>query len=173
MKGMLSMNSMYKISTLFSVAILCLSNLYATSDVRPPEFVFLVPSYNNEGWAKRNLDSLIHQKTTARYRIICVDDCSTDKTGSIMDEYAQDHKLSQTFLTIIHNKKRKGATCNIYTTIHEQCKDHEVVVLVDGDDIIAHNLVLDRLVHEYTDPNLWMTYGSFVFYPSSRWGTTL
>ena len=141
----------------------------ATSDL---EFIFVVPSYNNAQWVNRNLDSLAFQRTSVPYSIICVDDCSTDSTGKLMDDYAVDHNLSEPFLKIIHNPKRMGALYNIYTTIHTHCKDNQIVVLVDGDDVIAHNLVLDRLAREYADPHLWMTYGSFIFYPSGIWGTT-
>ena len=34
------------------------------------EFVILVTSYNNEKYARRNLDSLIHQRSTFPYQII-------------------------------------------------------------------------------------------------------
>lgn len=137
-----------------------------------PELVIVVPSYNNEKYARRNLDSLTKQKTTNPYSIIYIDDCSTDKTGSIVDDYARTHELPSTFLKVIHNKERKGALANIYETIHAHCKDHQIVVLVDGDDALNHDGVLARLEREYSDPDLWMTYGQFIFYPSTKWGMT-
>ncbi len=144
-----------------------------TESIQPPlEFVILVPSYNNEKYARRNLESLINQKTSVPYSIICVNDCSTDKTGAIMEDIARENNLSSSFLKIIHNPARKGALANIYNTIHDHLKDHQIVVLVDGDDSLAHNNVLARLEQEYANPNLWMTYGQFIFYPSGRWGTT-
>ncbi len=136
------------------------------------EFVFLVSSYNNEKIVKRNLDSIAHQKTHAKYSIICVNDCSTDKTGQMMEEYAKEHNLPESFLKIINNKTRVGALENIYTTIHTHINDHQIVVICDGDDYIAHDRVLERLEKEYSDPNIWLTYGSFLFYPSGKWGTT-
>ena len=154
----------------FSFFLTTTAWLFAT--IQPIEFVIVVPSYNNEKYARRNLDSLIRQKNTHPYSIICVNDCSTDKTGTIMDEYAREHNLPSTFLKIIHNNERKGALANIYNTIHDNCKDHQIVVLVDGDDALAHNGVLARLEKEYSNPDLWMTYGQFIFYPSTQWGTT-
>ncbi len=165
--------SLQYLKFIFCGLVTSCSLIHAALDLLPPlEFVFVVPSYNNEKWVVRNLDGLTHQRTSVPYSIICVDDCSTDKTGKIMDDYASDHNLDPSFLRIIHNKKRRGALANIYHTIHEQCKDHQIVVLCDGDDVIAHNLVLDKLAKEYADPNLWMTYGQFIFYPSGKWGTT-
>ena len=138
----------------------------------PTEFVIVVLSYNNENkWAERNLDSLINQRTSRPYRIICVNDCSSDKTGAIMDNYVKKHKLPESFVKLIHNKKRVGALANLYNTVHEQCKDHEVVVLMDGDDALAHRNILARLEKEYSDPDLWLTYWQFVFYPGAQWGT--
>lgn len=171
MKG-LSMKCMHILGKSICLAVSIANMLQSTIQKSPLEFVIVVPSYNNEKYARRNLDSLIHQKTSVPYSIICIDDCSTDKTGALMDDYARKHKLSSSFLKIIHNEKRMGALSNIYTTIHNHCKDHQVVVLVDGDDCLAHNLVLARLEAEYANPELWMTYGQFIFYPSTKWGTT-
>lgn len=134
------------------------------------EFVVVIPSYNNEKWARRNLESIVNQKTDKKFSIICVNDCSKDATGSIMDEFAKKYASKPDFLKVIHNPTRKGATYNIYNTIHEQCEDHQIVVLVDGDDALSTHMILDRLAKEYADPNLWMTYGQFIFYPSGQWG---
>lgn len=152
------------------LALTLLSTFGAAARQEPfkAEFVILVPSYNNEKYAARNLESLVHQKTALPYSIVCIDDCSQDRTGAIMDEYADKYS----FIKVIHNKKRMGAMANIYNGVHQHCKNHQVVILVDGDDFAPHNLILERLEQEYADPQLWMTYGQFIFYPSSQWGTT-
>lgn len=133
------------------------------------EFVILVTSYNNEKFARRNLDSLIHQRSTLPYQIICVDDGSSDRTGKIMDEYVKEHTLSESFIKIIHNKERVGSALeNIYNTVHNHIPDHKIVVCVDGDDTLSMNGVLERLEQEYKDPNIWMTYGRFVVIPAGE-----
>jgi hypothetical protein len=38
----------------------------------------------------------------------------------------------------------------------------DIVVSLDGDDWFAHNDVLENVATAYEDPNVWMTYGSFV-----------
>lgn len=40
--------------------------------------------------------------------------------------------------------------------------DDEVIVQLDGDDWLAHREVLARLEGVYEDPNVWITYGSFI-----------
>ena len=137
-----------------------------------PELRIVVPSYNNKKYARRNLESLIHQKVDLPFSIVVVNDCSTDGTGAILEEVKKDYNLSDDFLTIVHNEKRRGALANIYTTVHERCRDNHIIVLVDGDDALAHPQALQRIVREYKDPDILMTYGQFVFYPSGDWGTT-
>ncbi len=89
-----------------------------------PEFVIIVPSYNNELYARRNLDSLINQQTKQPFTIKLINDCSTDKTGSIMDEYAKKYP----FIIVQHNKERKGALENTYNAVmalkDSQIADH-------------------------------------------------
>ena len=141
--------------------------LFSFTVYAAPQFVIIVPSYNNERYARRNLDSLINQQTSQQYTIKLINDCSTDSTGSIMDEYAKNYH----FITVQHNKERRGAMENTYNAVMS-LKDDQIAVIVDGDDSLAHNKVLQRLEKEYSDPNLWVTYGQFVFYPSGNWGTT-
>lgn len=43
-------------------------------------FVFIIASYNNSKWYLNNLNS-IKKQTYKKWRIIYVDDCSTDDTN--------------------------------------------------------------------------------------------
>ena len=51
-----------------------------------PRFVYIVPSYNNKDWYKRNIDSMIYQKNT-NWHMIYIDDCSDDGTFDLVKEY--------------------------------------------------------------------------------------
>lgn len=129
-----------------------------------PELVVLVTSYNNEKFFYRNLDSIVHQKLDIPFRVIYVDDCSTDKTGVLVDSYIRTHGC-ESFCTVIHNEKRRGsALANQYAVI-QTLPDNVIVVLVDGDDFLAHDRVLERVVKEYKNKNVWMTYGQMIYYP--------
>jgi glycosyltransferase involved in cell wall biosynthesis len=122
------------------------------------EFVIFVPSYNNEKWAIQNLQSICYQQSSKPYQVICVNDCSTDQTGQLMEEFVKSNHL-ESMVTIIHNKDRVGGGANHYNVIHS-IPDHKVVVCVDGDDLLTTNHVLLRLEQEYKDPDVWMTYGT-------------
>ncbi len=134
-----------------------------------PEFVILVTSYNNEKYVERNLDSLMHQRSSLPYSIICVNDGSSDHTGELMDAYGKKHSLDETFYRVVHNKKRTGSALeNIYNTVHAMIPDPKIVVCVDGDDTLSCKGVLERLEREYHKPHVWMTYGRFVVVPAGE-----
>ncbi len=130
------------------------------------EFVILVCSYNNEKFVEKNLSSICFQKSSKPYQIIYVNDCSKDKTGQLVDEFVREHNLN--FIKVIHNANRVGAMANVYNTIHNHIADHKIVVTVDGDDWLPHNKILLRLEEEYADPDVWLTYGSLVEFPSGH-----
>jgi hypothetical protein len=48
----------------------------------------------------------------------------------------------------------------------QSCEDHELIVLIDGQDWLAHEWVLSRLNQYYADADLWMTHGQSCEFPS-------
>ena len=47
----------------------------------------IIPSYNKDKYIKDALDSILKQKTEYDYKIIVADDCSTDDTLNIVNDY--------------------------------------------------------------------------------------
>ena len=133
----------------------------------PTEFVVVVPSYNNEKWCIKNLTSIVKQ-SYPHWRLYYIDDASTDKTGQLVDNFIKKRSL-QSKCTIIHNEKRQGSLANIYEAIHK-IEPHKVILIVDGDDRLAHSQALDILASVYADKNVWLTYGNFVSDPAG-WGS--
>ena len=138
-------------------------SLWSSYTFEEKPFVIITPSYKNKDWYKRNLDSLLNQNYT-NYRIIYIDDKSPDDTGKLVQEYVTSlHKEDK--IKIIINTENRGALTNIYSAVHS-CKPEEICILCDGDDALAHNDVLKHLNHVYQDPNIWLTYGQFEWYPA-------
>lgn len=133
----------------------------------PKSFVIVTASYNNKEWYQRNLDSVFGQ-TYDNWRMIYINDCSTDGTGDLVNRYVHD-KSYQDKVIIINNNIRRGHLANQYDAIGSIAK-HEIVVNVDGDDWLAHDNVLSYLNMQYQDPNVWLTYGQFAFLSSNKPG---
>lgn len=125
-------------------------------------FVVVITSYNNETVCERNLFSVFDQ-TYDNYRIIYIDDCSTDKTYEKVQEFIKERNQEER-VTLIHNETRKLKLSNLYHA-YTSCKDDEIIVCLDGDDWIAHGNVLKELNHYYQNPDVWLTYGSAINHP--------
>lgn len=127
-------------------------------------FVIVIPSYNNKAWYEKNLHSVLMQ-TYHNYRVVYINDCSTDETGELVDRYIKEH-AAQNIVKVINNSQRQGALANIYAAVH-QCSDKEVMVLLDGDDWLAHEDVLLKLSEEYAKNKSWLVYTQFVQWPKN------
>lgn len=125
-------------------------------------FVFLIMSYNNEDWVDRNLSSVFSQKYD-NYRVIYLDDASKDRTHEIVKKYACPK------MTIVRNPQNIGSMANMYQGM-QHVQDHEIVIVLDGDDWLPHDQVLNRLNHYYSNDQVWLTYGQHEEYPSKKRG---
>ena len=54
------------------------------------QFVFIIPSYNNEKWIEKNVMSVLNQ-TYENWKMIYINDNSTDKTGEKFLELTKDY----------------------------------------------------------------------------------
>ncbi len=142
--------------------LLCLFAAKALA-VEPIRFVMIVPSYNNEKWCIQNIRSCVNQKYP-HWILFYINDCSTDNTGRIVEKYIRDRNL-QDKCHIIHNHERKGALRNLYEIIRK-CKSTDVIVTIDGDDMLSHDQVLDTVSKAYATGTTWITYGNYMKYPS-------
>jgi glycosyltransferase involved in cell wall biosynthesis len=126
-------------------------------------FVIIIPSYNNVHYCNWNLTSVARQ-TYKNYRIIYVDDCSSDGTFEKAESLVAQYQLTDR-TTLIKNEKRCLAVENIYKAVL-LCDDKEIIVMLDGDDWFYDASALEILNNYYSDPEVWMTFGSYVYHPS-------
>lgn len=106
----------------------------ATNGTPKYDLDIIVPCYNVEKYLQQCLDSLILQKTEYKYRIICIDDGSSDNTGAILDKYSAE----KSGILVIHqaNKGLSGARNAGIDLI-----DAKYVMFVDSDDYIPSDAV--------------------------------
>ncbi len=128
------------------------------------EFCVIVCSYNNSRFVEKNLRSIFEQDYP-HFRVIYIDDCSTDGTSEKVASFPQ----QKNHMTYIRNTKRMGAAYNFYMSIRD-CRDEEIIVIVDGDDWLAHEGVLSQLNQVYQNPDIWLTYGQYLDYPTFQQG---
>jgi glycosyltransferase involved in cell wall biosynthesis len=162
----------YKYSFFWSLLLQLSLVCAATQVAEIRHFLIVVPSYNNAEWYRKNLDSLVGQQTTPEFdfHIVYIDDCSTDGTAELVEEYMAEHHCSD-LITLIKNKDRRYALENIYNAIwHEEVQEDWIIVLVDGDDELNGRAVLKYLNSVYKDPQTWLTYGQYKEYPSGKQG---
>ncbi|MCH9621152.1 MAG: hypothetical protein S4CHLAM20_05680 [Chlamydiia bacterium] len=129
------------------------------------KLVVCIASFNNEKYFKRNLSSVFSQNYS-NYRVIYVDDASTDETFNLVSDYIKESGYKDK-VELIRNDSNLGAMCNHYNMV-SSCDDDEIIVTLDGDDWFLTDSALQRVNQAYLDPNVWVTYGSFRHWPG-KW----
>ena len=125
-------------------------------------FVIIICSRNNEARVKENLDSVFNQQYK-NFRVIYIDDASTDKTATLVKDYLTKNNKTH-ICSFISNPTRMYKMHNFYHAVHS-CKDHEIVIELDGDDSFFDNEVLTYLNKIYQNNDVWLTYGGIVMKP--------
>jgi len=134
-------------------------------DSSQKSFVIVISAHNNTTYCEKSLFSALTQHYE-NFRILYIDDASTDDSFAKVSLMASQSPRSNK-ISFIRNKEAKGTLACLYEAVHA-CKDHEIVLLVDGSDFLAHENVLRKLAKVYSKPSVWMTYGNFLDYPSYR-----
>ena len=127
-------------------------------------FVFIIPSYNNEKYYKKNLDSILNQ-TYSNWKIFYIDDCSTDNTYNLVSKYIKDNNIQNKVELLKNPKNMKQAYSRFIT--YKKCRDNDVICFLDGDDWIYDNNVLEKIKEEYKK-DIMLTYGSFYYYEDGK-----
>lgn len=92
-----------------------------------PKISVIIPVYNANEYLRRCLDSVCNQ-TLKDIEIICVDDCSTDNSFEILQEYTKKY----TNLKVIHCDKNGGESVARNIGLDNATGDY--IAFVDNDD---------------------------------------
>ncbi len=94
---------------------------------------FILPVYNVEKYLKESLNCLVNQ-TFKDIEIICINDCSTDKSRSILQDFAdKDNRIK-----IIDNEQNCGAAVSRNKGL--DIASGEYVLFLDSDDLFEKDL---------------------------------
>lgn len=102
-----------------------------------PQISVIIPIYNVKEYIKECLDSLQRQ-TFKDFEIICIDDCSTDGTSRILEEYAD----TNNGIKVYKNEVNMGAAESRNNGL--QYARGKYVIFLDSDDIF-HDDLLEKL----------------------------
>lgn len=87
---------LFGLTTLYALLMLTftfgLARTKRTSGSAKPSVSVVVPMRNEEKFAEKTLNALAAQDYSGDWEVICVDDRSTDSTGSILDAFAKAHE---------------------------------------------------------------------------------
>jgi len=117
----------------------------------------LVTAYNCPHYLKTCLSSLLNQRVQ-KWRCWVTDDVSTDDTGRRADAFA----IADSRITVIHNTKTYQQVGNYDQVIaRSEIAPDDICVTLDGDDWFPDPDVLGRVLAVYSDPQVWITWGSY------------
>jgi glycosyltransferase involved in cell wall biosynthesis len=124
-------------------------------------FKVTIPCYNCEKWIIPCLSSLLSQTYTDWVAVV-VNDGSTDNTASLIESFIKQHNTER--IKVIHNSKNEGSALGSIiqcTNNFTNCKGEDIIVNIDGDDMLADNKVFEYLNEVYSNDRVLMTYGQF------------
>ena len=130
-------------------------------------FVVFIYGYNNGAFVEKTLRSVFSQAYDA-YRVIYIDDASADGSFEAASDviYMSGQMLR---VSAVRNETRLGQLANLVHAV-EACREDEIVIVLNGEDWLAHEWVLSSLNQYYADPDLWLTYGQYCEFPSYKTG---
>jgi glycosyltransferase involved in cell wall biosynthesis len=124
-------------------------------------FKVIVPSFNSIDYIEKTLRS-IEMQTDKQYDVCVIDDGSTiPGQRDLIQKFCERNDWKFLF-----NEKNHGA---LYGMVHAipllDCHDDDVVVVIDGDDWLAHPEVFSKLRQVYTENDVYLTWGQCELYP--------
>ena len=136
--------------------------LHDTIIQEPIKFCIAIAAYNYENYIYQNLNSIFMQNYH-NWHIVYIDDHSTDNTLSIAHSIKSAIGASDDIFKIIsHDQRFQSPARAYYEAAHNYCQDQEVLIQFDGDDILASPDVLSKLASIYSNPEIFLTFGSFL-----------
>lgn len=113
----------------------------------PPKVSIATITYNHQNQITKALDSFLAQKTNFDFEIIVSDDCSTDDTPKIVQEYIKKYPNKIKLITATQNV---GLTANVQRVLTHCTAPY--IAWCDGDDYWTYDQKLQKQV-DFLDQN--------------------
>lgn len=144
------------------------------------KFSVILPAYNVEQDLRRSLES-VEKQTYRNFEAIIIDDCATDRTGEIADDFVLS-RMEEGKFRVIHKEKNEGLSEARNTGMSEAVGDY--ILFLDTDDFyepdmlesLAESLedcetdiVVFGFYEDYFDKRDKMQYQVVKSMPAKRW----
>lgn len=111
----------------------------------------IIPNYNHAAFLKKRIDSVLNQ-SYQNFEVILLDDCSTDDSVSILNNYKNHPKVSH----CIFNEENSGSPFKQWKTGIELAKGNYIWI-AESDDYCQPSF-LETLVSEFMDDSVVLSY---------------
>ena len=138
----------------------------------------IMTTYNHEQYIAQAIESVLRQQTDFRIEIVIGEDCSTDRTHTIAEDYATQYPEA---IRIITSEENVGWRKNYRRTI--AAARGKYIAMLDGDDYFTHRKKLQMQVEVLeANPEVGMCYtrseriddnGNVTIYPEGECLTSL
>lgn len=123
------------------------------------EFQIIIAGWNCLDVIEQTLMSVERQRYP-HWHCHLVDDGSSPDQQKFIYDWVTDH--DRKWSCTLHDENGGGIRRQYEGVREMNPSDEDIIVFLDMDgDQLAHDRVLDRLVHYYNDPNVLVTYGSY------------
>ena len=124
-------------------------DLFELPKVKQNKYVVIIPNCNNGKWLNKCLDSVLNQ-TYKNFKLIVVDDLSTDNSIDIIKSYKDDRVI------LLQNKRKRynGGSRNVGIDYALEKLDFDYFCFLDSDDWWKHNKVLETINYEIQDSEM-------------------
>ena len=134
----------------------------------------VVPIRNAKDWISKCIVSIASQQYDGAWSCIIIDDGSNDGTWEVINSTLSglDPRVRSHFTTKL-NDLRKGALENFldgFRLLGSEEEPESVLVQVDGDDWLYGPLVFQIIRQAYEQTGCWITWGSYLEWPSGAPG---
>lgn len=127
------------------------------------KFIIVILCYNCEKYIQDCVESVVTQQYD-NYNVILIDDNSSDRTSDIIQGLLKKYSyITDNKFTFIKNSKRFGPLGNHINALEvKQFDDNDIIVHLDGDDILTCSTVLLTLNEAYAKNSKHLvSYGNY------------
>jgi glycosyltransferase involved in cell wall biosynthesis len=121
---------------------------------RSNRIVVVTPFYNAGTFLEKCVASVLEQDY-GNFKMLLLDDASTDGSA---EGLPRDPRVCY-----LRNAERRGLAANLHRLLTEHVEPDDIVVCVDGDDLLACPDALSRIDRYYNEHDCWVMYGQFQY----------